>query len=197
MSICPFLPNASFELAYELLVPYLTTADAVCVTACSKGCARHVLHVVVRVDRDGRVFSRQVAWPLRLNIWLRTGSLQGADRAVRKQLMWCMNGARLLRTRMCRGCGCTTQRTVEGVALCEKCTCNRRLACYMQTRPLCEIVLGSILNVADYRQLNRPLSLVKWVTNRHGTQAFVSEVCRVSGVSHQKFLSAEKVLYSL
>ena len=197
MSICPFLPIASFELAYELLAPYLRTVDVVAITACSKHCALHVLHTVVRIDRDGRVYSRFVEWPLRLSVWLRTSGVQAGDRVVRQQLLWCMNGARTLRTRMCRGCGKTTQRVIVGVTLCERCTRNRRLSCYMQSRSFVDVVLASILNVSDHSKLRALLSSVRWVSCRYGKQAFVSEVCRVIGISTQTFLSAEQALFSL
>lgn len=99
---------------------YIRERDKCTLARTSQQVAVTVAEVVLRSPRRG-------SWRLLFSVYLRARFATG--RHVHGVIRWFPFLSNLSRT--CRGCGCTTQRRVNGVLICARCTRDRTLKCWM------------------------------------------------------------------
>ena len=108
------------------------------------------------------------------------------------------NGSTALRTRTCRGCGCTTQRRVFEVSMCEGCSRRRNMRSYMPARDMAmrtaEVLYG-LGGIPWTPECANALSRVPWLHLRMGEVTMVDFVCDAIGVSRVDYVDAETLVF--
>ena len=199
----------AFDVVMQLLIDFLEPlaarhwTDLVNLCMTSPCMARKFLTHYVRVWKERGVQRclrppPNVPWCMQLAIYTCTAPIAvGHMIEYRRQHVF-YNGSSSLRTRMCRGCGYTTQRIIFGTPMCELCSRQRFQRSYMPTREMATKVAEVLYGLGGMTPLTSPsklLDTIPWLRIRMGEVAPLDMVCDAIGVCRCGYVDAESLVF--
>ena len=197
-----------FDITMQLLIDYLEPVAAVHWTDLINLCMvspamarKFLLHYVKLWNMNGVMVCKRpppnVPWCMKLAIYTCTAPI-AIGHMIEHKRQHVFENSTSLRTRMCRGCGYTTQRMIFGTPMCELCSRRRFQRSYMPTRAMAtktaEILYG-LGGINDFEHVAELMRSVQWLRIRMGEVALLDSVCEAIGVSRSDYVDAEALVF--